>query len=117
MLNPVQTLATKLDRSWPNLKLAQDRSVAEQARLTALLANHVPEDASMVVFGSLARGELTSGSDLDWTLLVDGRAADAHYSGAQTIARILKDGDIKKPGPSGVFGNFAFSHTIVHQIG
>jgi predicted nucleotidyltransferase len=28
------------------------------------------EDA--VVFGSLARGEFTAGSDIDWTLLVDG---------------------------------------------
>lgn len=116
-MNPIDTLARKLDRTWPNLLQAKEKSLAEQTRLTARLAEHVPNDASMVVFGSLARGEFTAGSDLDWTLLVDGRAADAHYVGAQTIARVLKGEDVKKPGPTGVFGNFAFSHPIVHQIG
>jgi len=30
------------------------------------------EDTSIVVSGSLARDEYTAGSDIDWTLLVDG---------------------------------------------
>ena len=33
------------------------------------------DDLSLVVFGSLARGEWTSGSDVDWTLLIDGPVA------------------------------------------
>lgn len=77
----------------------------------------MPDDTSLVVFGSLARGELTTGSDLDWTLLVDGRADEAHYSGAQAIARLFEAENVKKPGPTEVFGNYAFSHQIVHQIG
>lgn len=34
--------------------------------------NLIPVDASFVVSGSLAREEWTYGSDVDWTLLIDG---------------------------------------------
>ena len=40
--------------------------------LSAGIRKYTSEDTSLVVFGSLARGEWTSGSDLDWTYLIDG---------------------------------------------
>jgi predicted nucleotidyltransferase len=116
-VTPLQRLAQRLDRAWPHLEAAQNESDKTRAHLTTRLVDRVPEDTSLVVFGSLARGELTTGSDLDWTLLVDGRAHEAHHTGVQAIARIFNEEDVKKPGPTGVFGNFAFSHPIVHQIG
>ncbi|MEP7125377.1 MAG: nucleotidyltransferase domain-containing protein [Byssovorax sp.] len=116
-MTPLQRLAQRLGHAWPHLDAARDESDETRARLTARLVDQVPNDTSLVVFGSLARGELTKGSDLDWTLLVDGRAHEAHHTGAQAIARIFDDEEVKKPGPTGVFGNFAFSHPIVHQIG
>lgn len=72
-----------------------------------------------MVFGSLARGEWTSGSDLDWTYLVDGQANSDHLRIAQEIARVLKTHEdrFRSPGQTGTFGNLAFSHDIVHQIG
>jgi hypothetical protein len=41
------------------------------------------EDRSVVAFGSVRRDEWTSGSDLDWTLLIDGTADPAHLLIAQ----------------------------------
>lgn len=116
-MTPLQRLAQRLDRTWPHLEAARNTSDKTRAHLTARLVDCVPDDTSLVVFGSLARGELTTGSDLDWTLLVDGRAHEAHHTGAHAIARIFEEENVKKPGPTGVFGNFAFSHPIVHQIG
>ena len=68
------------------------------------------------MFGSLARGEWTQGSDLDWTLLVDGQVVGEHADIAHRIADIVQ-GDKKTPGPTGVFGGLTFSHDIVHFIG
>lgn len=73
-------------------------------------------DVSIVVFGSLARGEFTSGSDIDWTLLIDGAADPEHYDQARRAAEIIA-GIAKPPGTEGTFGNLAFSHEIIHQIG
>jgi Putative nucleotidyltransferase DUF294 len=77
----------------------------------------VGTEYSILVFGSIGRDELTPGSDLDWTLLVDGIADPAHLDVALAIRRKLDDVGYKQPGPEGVFGNFAFSHELIHQIG
>ena len=81
------------------------------------IPGYASEDTSLVVFGSLARGEWTSGSDLDWTYLIDGGANSDHLRISQGIRRVLKDNEYGDPGPSGTFGSMAFSHDIVHQIG
>ncbi|HET9184163.1 MAG TPA: nucleotidyltransferase domain-containing protein [Candidatus Angelobacter sp.] len=80
---------------------------------------YASDTASLVVFGSLARGEWTGGSDLDWTYLVDGQANSDHLRIAQEIGRVLKNHgeDFRPPGQTGTFGNLSFSHEIVHQIG
>jgi len=76
----------------------------------------VPADTGLVVFGSLARGEWTCDSDIDWTLLVDGPAQQAHTAAAQDLQRTLA-AIARTPGPTGVFGGLAFSHGLVHWIG
>lgn len=111
------TLAAQLGREWPHLRAAERGAAAERARLCELFVDTIPEDSSLVVFGSLARGELTPGSDLDWTLLIDGRSDKAHPRAAREITAKLAAGGARPPGPSGVFGNLAFSHPILHQIG
>src|SRR5437660_1841267 len=89
--------------------------------LTQELGKYASEDTSLVVFGSLARGEWTSGSDLDWTYLIDGQANSDHLRIVQQIQSLLQQKQNKKkfrpPGPTGTFGNMAFSHDIIHQIG
>src|ERR1700756_1760781 len=87
--------------------------------LSARIGRYTSQDTSLVVFGSLARGEWTSGSDLDWTYLIDGQANSDHLLIAQKIQKLLKDHKEKfrPPGQTGTFGNMAFSHDIIHQIG
>jgi hypothetical protein len=115
--SPTQRLAEKAGRTWPNIEKAARLSDATLARLGELLRDEDPSDTSIVVFGSLARGEYTSGSDVDWTLLIDGQADEDHYARAQKIGNKLAEAGFHEPGPTGVFGNVAFSHPILHQIG
>jgi predicted nucleotidyltransferase len=89
--------------------------------LSKEVGKYTSHDTSLVVFGSLARGEWTSGSDLDWTYLIDGEANSDHLAIVQQIQSVLQQKQNKQkfrpPGPTGTFGNMAFSHDIIHQIG
>jgi predicted nucleotidyltransferase len=102
---------------------ARDHSEEIREELNALLSSKVgkytSEDTSLVVFGSLARGEWTTGSDLDWTYLIDGQCKPEHLVIVQDIQKILKENaeKFRPPGQTGTFGNIAFSHDIIHQIG
>ncbi len=60
---------------WPNLAAARAFTVARRAELKDALHGLDSSDTSIVVFGSLVRDEVSSGSDTDWTLLVDGIGA------------------------------------------
>lgn len=115
--SPVETLAAKVGQDWTHLAAAQDRAARERRRLQSELANLDGADSSIVVFGSLGRDEFTPGSDVDWTLLVDGIADPAHFDTALEIRRRLKGLGHAPPGREGIFGNLAFSHNLIHQIG
>jgi len=75
------------------------------------------DDISVVAFGSLARDEFARGSDVDWTALVDGGANPGHLGIAKQVRDLVKGLDAREPGQEGIFGNIAFSHDIIHQIG
>jgi predicted nucleotidyltransferase len=102
---------------------ARKDAAAVRKELDQLLSERIPkytsEDTSLVVFGSLARDEWTSASDLDWTYLIDGQANSDHLVIAQRIRKLLEEHKDKyrPPGQTGTFGNMAFSHDIIHQIG
>jgi hypothetical protein len=64
--DPVLQLAAKLGVDWPFISAAASASANRIESLNSALAPFTTEDTSIVVFGSLARRELTSGSDLDW---------------------------------------------------
>ena len=87
------------------------------ASLLSDLPKYTTEDTSLIVFGSLARGEWTSKSDLDWTYLIDGEANSDHLKISQRIQKLFREKEYEDPGPTGTFGNMAFSHDIIHQIG
>jgi predicted nucleotidyltransferase len=99
----------------------RDEAAGMRARLDEILSQEIPayasDDTSLVVFGSLARGEWTSGSDLDWTYLIDGQANSDHLKISQRIRKVFLKAELQEPGQTGIFGNMAFSHDIVHQIG
>lgn len=77
----------------------------------------MPPDTTLVVYGSLARGEFSHGSDVDWTLLVDGAADPYHQDAAQRIGGRMREMDLPPPSPGGPFGSLTFSHDLIHNIG
>jgi len=100
------------------LRSARERARESKARLAASVSDLVSrEDMSVVVFGSLAREEVTSGSDTDWTLLIDGQASSTHFDVVREVRRRIEELEQKEPGREGTFGNLAFSHEILHRIG
>jgi hypothetical protein len=115
--SPIARLEEKAGRAFPHVAAARRLSAETRARLADLLAVETPSDTSVTVFGSLARGEYTPGSDLDWTLLIDGQADTAHYAAVRAITRALGREGFHEPGPTGLFGNVAFSHPILNNIG
>jgi hypothetical protein len=113
----LERLCMKLGRRWKSLDRSREQTVSLQKTLTESLERIVPDDASFVSFGSIARQEFTLGSDVDWTLLVDGQTDPGHVAVAQAIAKELKAKNLQPPGPTATFGSVTFSHELVHQIG
>jgi predicted nucleotidyltransferase len=79
-------LEARLATNWNQLKAARERAEAKRGELRAALRGIDSDDTSVVVFGSLARNEFTVGSDIDWTLLVDGGADPMHLELTRKIA-------------------------------
>lgn len=61
--------------------------------------------------------EWTSGSDVDWTFLIDGPADPEHFRIAQDIASALCAEGFPAPGPTETFGSLSNSHDLIHHIG
>ncbi|HEX2079279.1 MAG TPA: nucleotidyltransferase domain-containing protein [Longimicrobium sp.] len=116
---PIIALRDCLGAEWPFITASREKTDAMMERLWREL-NHphlIPHDTTLVVFGSLARGEFTNGSDVDWTLLVDGAAEPDHQVAAQRIRCRVREMGLKEPTPGGPFGSLTFSHDLIHNIG
>jgi Nucleotidyltransferase domain len=70
--SPLNLLAARVGREWANLVAAEGLAIRERQKLQSALTEFDSADSSVVVFGSLGRDEFTPGSDIDWTLLVEG---------------------------------------------
>ena len=108
--------------SWHSIERGVTSASELRSELCATLSDLTSNDYDVVVFGSLARGEWTTGSDVDWTLLLDGQASSDHRLIHHQIRdRLLefkfRGKKLVDPGSEGVFGNMAFSHEIIHHIG
>jgi predicted nucleotidyltransferase len=115
--DPIQRLSLELKTEWPAIAAAGDASATRMHELDEALKIFTTEDTSIVVFGSLARSEFTSGSDLDWILLVDGIADPAHLDAFQKIETYLNEEPVKGPGAEATFGGLVFSHDLINYIG
>lgn len=118
--------SAKTGRRWPTLSAAREAANDVRAVLSQSLAgafgDYASQDIDVVTFGSLARQEWTSGSDVDWTMLVDGQATPDHRRLAREIAAQIgatefRGKKLPYPGAEGIFGSMAFSHEIIHHIG
>lgn len=106
-----------LGTRWPTIDSARRLAAEQQHAISDRLAKSLPLDTSLVASGSLGRGEVTRGSDVDWILLVDGQAAAGHLDAVYAIEDALVEIRLKKPGRERTFGNLAFSHELLHEIG
>jgi hypothetical protein len=95
------------------------RSLSDQTlnELHRALLNLDSADTSIVVLGSLGRKEFTSGSDIDWNLLVDGIADPNHHALFLDAQRVITARAPKGVGREGTFEAFVSSHDLIHKIG
>jgi hypothetical protein len=110
-------LEQRLGCRWNNIRRAQQTTIERRRSLQHLFQDRVAPDTSVVLFGSIARAEITSGSDADWILLVDGQAVPEHQDQTADVGRLLYENKFGEPGRSRVFGCMVSSHSLVHQIG
>jgi predicted nucleotidyltransferase len=110
-------LRDRLGGRWSAITAAREKAAEATDRLRGVLEAQVPVDTSLVVYGSLARREYTDGSDVDWTLLVDGRADPVHRDAEAAIRARLQHAGFRQPTPGGTFGGLTFSHELIHNIG
>ena len=91
-------LASNLRSDWPTLFRARETTGRRREELRALLAGEDSADANVVVYGSMARGEMTTDSDLDWTLLLDKPVDPADLGTTQRIASKIYRAKFAEPG-------------------
>lgn len=88
---------------------ASERTRLKRTELSQSLAGLDSVDTSIIVFGSLARNEFTTGSDIDWILLIDGQAAPEHLAIANKIRDEIAKLKAKPPGEEGIFGKLSLA--------
>jgi len=116
-LSEIVQLEQAVGKHFANLETARNHARSFRDRFEVGLSGLNSDDTSIVAFGSLARDEFTEGSDVDWTVLIDGVANPKHLDLARQVREVLDALGAKPPGPEAIFGNMAFSHPIIHQIG
>ena len=113
----VDELRATLGVQWPAIKRAREAALRQRERLDEIIQPFLNTDTSFVVFGSLGRLEVTSGSDVDWSLLADGQADPRHFDIAAKVAEAIAEAKFKDPGQEATFGGLIFSHNLIHHIG
>ena len=117
-IDSIEQLATKLGDEWLAIQKARAACRDHTSKIRDLVRGLKPSsNTSIVAFGSLAREEWTSGSDVDWTLMVDGPADMRHFEVAKSVEEALQSAGYKEPGQTGTFGAMSSSHELVHYIG
>lgn len=113
----IDRLEQAVKADWSNLRAVRKLAAETRSDLRRRVSGFDSEDTSIVVFGSLARDEFTSGSDIDWTLLIDGSADPRHYDLTAKIRTEVRHVEAKQVGPEGMFSAMVFSHDLIHEIG
>jgi predicted nucleotidyltransferase len=113
----VSLLEGRLGSDWAAIRKSRADTEVRRQELQSLFRDLTSSDGGLVVFGSLARGEVTSSSDLDWILLIDSQGFPEHKEQEQDIERRLVENKSISPGRSGLFGRMVGSHDLIHNIG
>jgi hypothetical protein len=113
---PLEQLAEACGREFKNLaKARQETEKKVEQRRTRIDKLNRCEDTSVVLMGSWGRSEVTSGSDDDYMILVNGAWRPEHEidPSIDDVAQLLN----QKPGREGAFGEIAFSDYLEKRIG
>lgn len=114
----LERLGAQRGEGFPNLLAARRRTTERLEEMRERVAPiALPADASIVLFGSWGRGELTEHSDDDWLLLVDGPVREEVHGPAVEALRALLGAEDRKPGTQGVFGAAASAQVLADRIG
>lgn len=113
----IDDLKQKLKCDWPAIVAARETTARRRTELGDLLCGEDSADANVVVYDSMARAEMTSESDLDWTLLLDKPVDPADLVTTQRIASKIYAAKFAEPGKTNIFGSMTSSHSLVHDIG
>ncbi len=115
-METVRAIEQRLGKKWVSISGAL---VATNQLLDALRASVADLDDpnySIIVTGSLGRGEAGSDSDADWMLLLDGLSNPDHAAMTRTIEARIRQVVPNPPGSTGTFGGIVVSHDLVHYI-
>lgn len=111
-----ELLRERTDTSWSAVAAARHRTVGILDELTEALEELETPTTSIIVTGSLGRGEAVSGSDLDWFLLVDGPSDPKHFLLLREIESRMATSHLRPPGRTATFGDLVSSHELIHHI-
>lgn len=109
-------LQQRLGVRWESIARARLKTEEILADLREALRGLEDPNCSVIVTGSLGRGEADEGSDADWLLLVDGPSDPQHARLAREIGLKIRSVVSKEVGPTGTFGEIVASHDLVHYI-
>ena len=98
-------------RELSGVRLAERRGIVSELRHD--------QDAAIVLLGSWGRHEVTSGSDDDYLVLVDGeRRTEVRPTVDDVTARLERDrGGSRGPGRERTFGKVVFSRDLLDKVG
>src|SRR4051794_5734994 len=116
MTTAIDLLEARGSANWSAIRNARAQTDGMLAKLSDALADFNDASFSVVVTGSLGRGEATKGSDADWVLLVDGPSDPEHAILVREIGQRISSLVAKDVGPTGTFGDIVDSHQLVHYI-
>jgi predicted nucleotidyltransferase len=114
--SPFDQLRAKYSGEWPAIVQAREYTARRLLDLGSI-KEFESDNTSVVVFGSFARGEMTPGSDVDWSLLIDGPSDPEHVRIVQEVGRSLEDLGLQEPGTTQTFGTMVGSHDLIQNIG
>jgi len=113
----LERLSTEMGIDFPRIFEARRKTEgALEDRRCELAALKADSDVAVVLMGSWGRGELTSRSDDDFMLLIDGEEREAVHP---TIGEVWEafGAEGRPPGPEEIFGVPVFSHDLCNKIG
>lgn len=112
----LQSLEARLGANWSAIWDCRARSESVCASLQESLGDLTDQHASVVVTGSLGRGEATPGSDADWILLIDGISDPDHAMLRRQVSEKIGLVIEREVGQTKTFGELVASHDLIHYI-